>query len=236
MHKGDLKHNEKVYMSKGVPPSTPCPMSHLQPSGSAPSCSPSPASGCKPTLVPTKLRRRARPQGCGAMSLASEALAVDLVCSYPATISVALGPVWLLKGESVQCRWDGSLLSFSSLSLGWGRRFSFKQSNLFPGSSQVCASASLHPIPFLDLPRFRAPVPPFPRFSWARLLPVIVVILAPASRALTRPVTSWLLLRMRPAKAFPLYYLSTPPPVIQVSGLVFPRGYWKTGLFCLLGD
>lgn len=80
----------------------------------------------------------------------------------------------------------GALLRFGLIS--WGseeRKLSFKLSNPFLCFSQACTGASSYPIRFLGIPGFCAFVLSglSPRFSRARLLPVMVSILTPAVHA-----------------------------------------------------
>lgn len=215
-------------------------MSHPQPGGSALSAaeevqrlaaSPhlsSPSSGGKSgpravVLGPWHLRRLQESSLASVPVQPQSALHLDL-CG------------WLLTGESVGCYWDGSSLNVPL--------FPWAEGGGFLSNHQIC---------LLDLPRavrelpsiqslswiFQGFVPLFhlsPGFSWARLLPVIVIF-APAAQALTSPVTSWLLLHMRPAQQRTFPFTIYPfPPVVQVSGLVSPCGYWNTGRLCLLGD
>lgn len=101
-------------------------MSHPWPSGSAPLT----AEAVQPlrmqaALVPTKPSRRARPQRCCAIILASNAPVVQHnLCSYLA--------LWLLKRESTNTK---PYFSFDYISLCLGEtRFSFKLSFSFLGA------------------------------------------------------------------------------------------------------
>lgn len=199
-----------------------CPMSHPQPSGTAPSHCRSPASGMAPSPGGGPAHRAAVPFAWH-LSFSSPAKSLFLsfqiqgLCFSPATTP---RPVRLIWWEDWWMPW----LNFDYVTSGLGEiRLSFKLTILIPNSSSVCAGLSTKPTPSLDHSGFPTLIlsDPFSRFSQARLLPFMVAILAP-----TVDVS---------AKKFPLccsYVL------ISLRGMdwLFPREIRKPVLSCLCRD
>lgn len=110
-------------------------------------------------------------------------------------------------------------LWYISLSLG-RHKVSFKLNNLLPNTFQACTEPTSYPIPFLDLPRFHAPIlcgfPP--RFSKACHLP------------LWSPY--WLLQWMHQQWNFPYGFPATPTPtpIPVITRQVVPRGDYSAAV------
>lgn len=171
---------------------------------------------------------------------ATKASATGCERCYPSARTAATPRPTQLPGVKTHL---GPWLSSDCVSLGLGRsKLPFKLSSLLPNSSWACAGVFSYPIPFLGLWGFVALIlpDPFPRLSQARLLSlwspcgfycacleVLLHHLAFIAHALGR--SSWLLLRLHPAKEFPLSGSQrTPFP----NWPVVPLGNWKAGLSC----
>lgn len=91
------------------------------------------------------------------------------------------------KEQVNMCYSEGILLSFNYITLGQERnRFSFRLTNLVPGSSWACAGSCPYPISFLDLLGFQALILPFmvrflnvPKFCCGHLISTAHVLTSP---------------------------------------------------------